>query len=185
MSRRIEGMRVYLRPMAAEDLDAVHSYASLESVSENQPWGPNSWEETKAYIEDVLVDAEELPQIRFVFAVILKEEEEVIGAGEIWFHDYDNLAGEIGYVFHPDHWGKGLARETAGLLLAFGFEEKRLHRIQATCSPYNARSKKLLEKLGMVQEGRIRDALRMNGGWRDSLLYSILEDEWRAGKEQT
>jgi RimJ/RimL family protein N-acetyltransferase len=185
MSRRIEGERIYLRPMAAEDLDAVHSYASLAVVSEHQPWGPNSWEETKSYIEDVLMDAAELPQIRFVFAIVLKETEAMIGAGEIWFHNYDNLAGEIGYVLHPDHWGKGLATETAELLLKFGFEEKRLHRIQATCSPDNTNSKKLLEKLGMVPEGKIRDALRLKNGWRDSLLYSILEDEWRGGKGKT
>lgn len=157
----------------------MHSYASQEIVSKHQPWGPNTWEKTKAYIEDVLTDANELPQIRFVFVVVLKETEKVIGAGELWFDNYDNLAGEIGYVLHPDYWGKGLATETAELLLEYGFQEKRLHRIQAKCGPDNKNSKKLLEKLGMAAEGRIRDALRMKGGWRDSLLYGILEDEWR------
>lgn len=184
MDKHIIGERIFLRAMRAEDMEAVHAYASQEIVSTHQPWGPNTWEETQAYIKDVLQDAAERPQNRFVFSVLLKDTEKVIGAGELWFNNYDNLSGEIGYVLHPDYWGKGLASETAELLLAFGFSEKRLHRIQATCAPANKNSQKLLERIGMVAEGRIRDALRIKGGWRDSLLYSLLEDEWRSGRKK-
>lgn len=175
----LENGRIYLREMLMGDLEAVHSYASLDKVTQFQAWGPNTLEDTRDYVEDVLKDANELPQRRFVWAVVLKETENVIGAGELWFESYFNKSGEIGYILHPDYWTIGIGSEVAQLLMAFGFEEKRLHRIQATCAPDNMGSQKLLEKIGMLREGRIRDALKMDEGWRDSLLYSILEDEWR------
>lgn len=65
------------------------------------------------------------------------------------------------------------------MLLKFGFEEKGLHRIEARCDPENIGSQKILEKVGMKKEGKLRQNLRMGNGWRDSLLYGILEGEWQ------
>jgi RimJ/RimL family protein N-acetyltransferase len=72
----------------------------------------------------------------------------------------------------------GYATEVSKLLIEFGFETLNLHRIFATCDPRNVGSYKVLEKIGMTKEGRIREDLLLKDGWRDSLLYSILEQEW-------
>lgn len=80
---------------------------------------------------------------------------------------------------HPAYWGQGFATEMANVLLAFGFEQLGMHRIFATCDPENIASFNVLEKAGFQSEGRIRDHLRINGGWRDSLIYSMLRDEWQ------
>ncbi len=66
----------------------------------------------------------------------------------------------------------------AGLMLKFGFEDLHLHRIYATCDPRNSGSSKVLTKIGMTYEGRLRDALLIKDGWRDSLVFSVLEQEW-------
>ncbi|GAA3412269.1 GNAT family protein [Paenibacillus hodogayensis] len=79
---------------------------------------------------------------------------------------------------HPDYWGKGIATEVANLLVNFGFKELHLHRIYATCDPRNIGSAKVLNKVGMTQEGRLRDALLIKDGWRDSLVFGILQHEW-------
>jgi RimJ/RimL family protein N-acetyltransferase len=73
----------------------------------------------------------------------------------------------------------GFATEVAKLLIEFGFRELNLHRIYATCDPRNIGSSKVLEKIGMSKEGRIREDLLIKDGWRDSLLFSILEQEWK------
>ena len=88
--------------------------------------------------------------------------------------------GEIGYCLRPDFWGRGCAAEAAGALLALGFEQLQLHRIQASCDPENAGSRRVLEKLGLQLEGRLRQNLQLRGQWRDSLQWSLLEHEWRA-----
>jgi RimJ/RimL family protein N-acetyltransferase len=87
-------------------------------------------------------------------------------------------SGYIGYLVHPDYQRQGVATEVAQLLLRFGFEELGLHRIEATCDPRNLASKRVLEKLGMTLEGTRRQNLLIRDGWRDSLLFGILEDEW-------
>jgi RimJ/RimL family protein N-acetyltransferase len=87
---------------------------------------------------------------------------------------------EIGFTLRRDRWGAGLATEASRLLLAFGFDQLGMHRIEATSHPDNVASIRVLEKIGMSLEGRIRDHLFVRGGWRDSLVFSILEPEWRA-----
>lgn len=103
----------------------------------------------------------------------------MIGVGECTIESFTNRIKEIGYVVHPDFWGKGIATAVSGRLIAFGFEELELHRIYATCDPRNRGSSRVLEKTGMKREGRMRENLLMKQGWRDSLLYSILEQEWK------
>lgn len=175
----LEGQRIGLRELVESDWNAVHDYASKPIVTRYQPWGPNTVEDSKAYIQEVLDDASQDPRTRFVFAVIELEEEKLIGAVEINIRDSFNLEGEIGYIIHPDYWGKGYATEAASLILDFGFANLKLHRIFATCDPKNIASSKVLEKIGMFKEGTLREHMRLrDGGWRDSFLYSILESEW-------
>ena len=76
-------------------------------------------------------------------------------------------------------WGKGYATEATKLMAAFGFDTLNLHRLQAACGPDSRASQRLLTRLGFTPEGRLRDHVFTNGAWRDSLLYSLLEDEWR------
>lgn len=169
---------VFLREMKEKDWIDVHAYASNEIVCKYQPWGPNSEEESKDFVKQVLEDARKGERTRFVFAIIEKENERMIGAGEFNIRDFQNKTGEIGYIVNPKFWGKGIATEVAKILIQFGFEKCNLHRIFATCDPRNIASSKVLEKVGMTQEGRMREDLYIKDGWRDSFLYSILEQEW-------
>lgn len=93
--------------------------------------------------------------------------------------DLTNKVGEVSYIVNPDYWNKGIATEATTMLIDFGFNQHQLHRIFATCDPRNIGSLKVLEKVGMVLEGRIRENLFIKYGWRDSLLYSVLEYEWK------
>lgn len=170
------GNRVTLRELQESDWVGVHSYASLPTVCMYQPWGPNSEEDSWEFVQQVISDSKEIPRSRFVFAVLL--ENKLIGSGEINIQDFIDRKGEIGYVVHPDFWGLGYATEIANILIAFGFTQLNLHRISATCDPRNIGSVKVLEKVGMMREGTIRDDFIIHDGWRDSHLYGILEYEW-------
>ncbi|MEK5333374.1 GNAT family N-acetyltransferase [Lysinibacillus sp. FSL W8-0992] len=170
------GERVILRELEQHDWKAVHEYASQPIVCQYQPWGPNSEKESYEFVTQVMLEATNMPRSRFVFAVM--EKERLIGAGEINIRDFTNRQGEIGYIIHPDYWAKGYATEVSKLLIEFGFSTLNLHRIFATCDPRNLGSAKVLEKIGMTQEGKLRQDLLLRDGWRDSLLYSILKHEW-------
>lgn len=168
--------KIQLREVKEEDWQSIHSYASIEEVCKYQPWGPNTEEESKAYVNDIIEDALVKPRTRYAYAIV--EEGSVIGVCELNIRDRTNERGEIAYILHPDRWGYGFASEAARTLLNFSFEELGLHKVSATCNPENNASKRVLAKLGMKKEGVLRDDLKMRDGWRDSLLFSILETEW-------
>lgn len=65
-----------------------------------------------------------------------------------------------------------------GELLTRGFGPLGLHRIHATCDPRNLASARVLAKLGMTHEGRHRHTALIRDGWRDSEVFSILDEEW-------
>ncbi|MED1864882.1 GNAT family protein [Fictibacillus nanhaiensis] len=171
--------RILFREIVAEDWRSIHQYASQEIVSQYQPWGPNLENDSIAYVNEVMNDAKKNPRIRYAFAIVENHSKKLIGAGELQITSLTNRVGEIGYVIHPDYWGKGFATETGQLLLKFGFEDVQLHRIFATCDPRNKASEKVLMKLDMKLEGKMRENILLKDGWRDSLLFSMLEHEWK------
>ena len=177
MIHNLTSVRILLREMEERDFVDVHKYASQEKVCQYQPWGPNTEQETVEFVKEVLEDAKKEPRSRFTYAVILQESGEMIGAGELTIQDETNRVGEIGYILNPTYWGLGLATEAAKLLIEYGMNELKLHRMYATCDPRNTASSRVLEKVGMRKEGQLREHLLMKDGWRDSFLYSILEQE--------
>jgi RimJ/RimL family protein N-acetyltransferase len=105
--------------------------------------------------------------------------------GELRVRSSIQRQGEISYVVHPRFWGQGIATEIGRQLLAEGFGDLGLHRIYATCDPRNHGSSRVLVKLGMTPEGRMRHTQWIRDGWRDSLIFSILEDEWFSAVRST
>lgn len=93
---------------------------------------------------------------------------------------------ELGYWIGRPFWGRGLATEAARAVLDHGFGTLGLHRIHAAYFAHNARSGRVLEKLGMRREGTLREHYLKWGRFTDSVVMGILRDEHealRAGHE--
>lgn len=78
----------------------------------------------------------------------------------------------LGYQVGRLHEGRGLMHEALVAAIDHAFRELRLHRIMANYRPENARSARLLERLGFSREGYARDYLFIDGAWRDHVLTS-------------
>jgi [ribosomal protein S5]-alanine N-acetyltransferase len=91
-------------------------------------------------------------------------------------------SAQIGYWMGEEHAGKGYMGAAIRLMLEHGFGVMRLNRIEAACIPDNERSIRVLEKAGFRREGLLRSYLRINGAWRDHLLYAITADDYRQAK---
>lgn len=91
---------------------------------------------------------------------------------------------EIGYILRREAWGKGHAREAVAAVIDYGFEALGLRRIFADADPDNEGSNRLLEALGFVREGRLRAEWETHIGVRDSLIWGLLAEEWRATRPQ-
>lgn len=80
----------------------------------------------------------------------------------------------IGYWMGETHAGRGHMHDALDAVIPYAFKVLRLHRIEAACIPDNARSIGLLEKVGFRREGYLRGYLKINGAWRDHVLYARL-----------
>jgi len=185
-------MGITLRRLEYEDWPAVHDWARLLDSCRYQAWGPNSEAETQAYVREAARLWHQRPQTSFPHAVLTglsvraastalagpsaPAAQEIIGLGDL--HLRGSGQGEIGYGIHPRAWGRGLATATARELLRIAFEEHGLHRVYATCDPRNVASARVLTKIGMTHEGRLRETALIRDGWRDSDLFAILVHEW-------
>jgi len=171
--------RLTLRQYAASDFEGVHAYSKDPETVRFMTWGPNTPEETRTFIELAISQQSETLRLNYHFVVTLRESDQIIGGCGIHLHRPEHRGAEIGYCFNKSFWHQGFATETAAALLKFGFLRLDLHRIIATCDPRNKGSEGVMKKNGMRKEARFIQELWQKGEWRDSLLYAILESEWR------
>ena len=178
----IETLRLVLRDFVDTDWKAMSEYARDPETVKYLPWGPNSEGQTIDFLRKTIEarDAALMSRRDYQFGIVLKEGDRLIGGMRITIQHPEHRNGDIGYVLHRSHWKKGLMTEAGRAILDFGFSKLGLHRIYATCDPANEGSARVLEKIGMKREGHLRDALWMKNDWRDSLLYAILHQDWKA-----
>ena len=174
----IQTANLILRPFQMSDIDDLHVFCSDLSNVEYMDWGPNTREQTEKFLAETTAPLEGKNPTVFNFAVTLKSSGTVIGSSSVWIRSDIHKQGGLGYILNKQFWRKGYGTELAAALVKFGFETLKFHRISATCFPHNLGSKHLLEKVGFKQEGYLREELYVRGQWRDSLLFSILENDY-------
>lgn len=176
-NRALRSERLMLRDFVETDEDAVHAYASDPLVTRFMGWGPNSPEDTRTFLCAAIEQAAAPVRTNFDLAITAVDSGSLLGGAALSVTSVENRRAEIGYVLQRDHWSKGLATEAATMLLRFGFGQLALRRISATCDPENLASSRVLQKAGLLFEGRMRSHLRVRGLWRDSLLYAAVCDD--------
>ncbi|WP_417453540.1 GNAT family N-acetyltransferase [Kiloniella sp.] len=114
--------------------------------------------------------------------VILAVEEKATGSfvGDLVLvlNDKASCQGEIGFVFNPQHQGKGYGYEAGRELIQFGFEAVGLHRIIGRCDPRNKASAGLLRKLDMQQEAHLVENVWTKGEWTSELIFALRRSQW-------
>jgi RimJ/RimL family protein N-acetyltransferase len=176
----LESERLLLRPFSADDFEALFAIQSRADVARWLYWEPRDAAEVRTGLQRRIKgssfrkDSDSLS-----FAVVLKATSEVIGEGSLFLLSAEHRQAEIGFVFHPDHHGRGYATETARLLLQLAFEEFGMHRVIGRLEPRNTASARLLERLGMRREAHFVENEFVKGEWQSELVYALLEHEWR------
>lgn len=173
--------RLRLRPFEEGDFDAVYAMESHPDVVRYLYWEPRTRDEARSALDRrVRMTSLDGDPAALRLAVILRGSGEVVGDFSLGLRSRRDRQGDIGFMFHPDHHGHGHATEAGRAVLALGFEVYDLHRIFGSCDARNAASARLMERLGMRLEARLRESEFVKGEWCDELIYAILVDEWRA-----
>ena len=172
----ITGKTVFLRH---PDISDYAEWATLraESAAFLRPWEP-TWPpddlERTAYRGRIRRYNQEIAAgTGFPFFVCAADKGTILGGitlGNI--RRGVSQCGQIGYWTGERHCGRGYMSEAVGLLCEHAFLARGLHRLEAACIPDNTRSIRILEKAGFEREGYLRSYLKIDGIWRDHLLYS-------------
>jgi [ribosomal protein S5]-alanine N-acetyltransferase len=184
------GRRLVLRPLVVEDFPAWQ-----EVRSRNADW-LLKWEPLRS------AGAPDPVQSRDAFAVRCgaRQRERQLGTGYGYgiFAD-GHFAGEInlsivqrgpfqsayvGYWIDEKHAGQGYMPEALVLLCNTAFEDLHLHRVQISIIPRNTASRRVVEKLGIRDEGVAQRYLEINGTWEDHIRYAITVEEWDARRDE-
>jgi Acetyltransferases, including N-acetylases of ribosomal proteins len=111
---------------------------------------------------------------------------DIIGMTRFYDIDEKNKRVSIGYTWYlPRVWGKVHNKECKLLLLTYAFEHLDFNRVAFEVAHQNIRSQKAVEKIGGVKEGELRKyAIRPDGVIRNTVIFSIINDEWPSKKER-
>jgi RimJ/RimL family protein N-acetyltransferase len=173
--------RLLLRTYEAGDFEAIHDLFSREDVCRYLPWEPMDRDQARAKLVQRLTQNHlEADGDPLVLAVVERATGRAIGELMLRLESVANRKGEIGWSFHPDVQGRGLATEGAREVLRLGFEVLGLHRIVAGADARNVASLRVMERLGMRREAHFVESDFYKGEWASEVVSAILEDEWRA-----
>ncbi|WP_245948081.1 GNAT family N-acetyltransferase [Paenibacillus sambharensis] len=174
--RFLAGNQVYLRPIELADTDWY--FNTLYDAETRRLTGTQkhfSREQIGRYIEGKAGDSSSV-----LLLIALCSDNTLIGDIAIQDIDPTNRNANIRIAINsPGNQGKGYGSEALRLMLGYGFGVLNLHRIELNVFAYNEHAMRVYEKVGFKREGVQRDALFYNHRYHDSILMSMLEDEFR------
>lgn len=172
--------RLVLRAFVSADAARLSELAGKRHIADTTVSIPHPYSPEQA-MEDIHKYTEEFKQgTGAFFAIALREApERLIGGALIKTIDRPNEQGELGYWIDEASAGKGYATEAAQAILEYGFNVEGLNRICACHMVRNTASGRVLARIGMQQEGRMRQLIKKWDIFEDVLLWSILREEYR------
>ena len=177
-SSLLKGATVCLKPAQEEDRELIRPLAKDQRL----------WEFTKTLLIDDSYDRQfdlyfdealRLPELGGR-AFIIRTNNTILGMTRLFNVEWKDKRLEIGHTWYiPSVWGKVYNKECKLLLLQYAFEHLGFSRVEFRVAHQNIRSQRAVEKIGGVKEGVLRKfAIRNDGSRRDTVVFSIIDDEW-------
>lgn len=182
---KIETDRLILRRFKIEDADVMYrNWASDDEVTKYLTWPTHAnVNVTRAVLED-WIQKYNNPDY-YNWAIELKQIGELIGNLSVVKHEEKTGSATIGWCMGKRWWGQRIMPEAARAVLQFLFEEVGFNRIAAQHDKENAKSGRVMQKIGMIREGTLRASGKNNQGIVDEVYYSILKDDYEANQSES
>ena len=170
--------RLKLVATCAEHGDALWA-AARTSIAELRPWMPWAIDPHHGDTLAFALAAEKQWDAGAGWNFTIVENEDVIGSVGLDNFDAAVNACNLGYWLRTDRTGRGLMTEAAARVVAFGWDDIGLHRIELRAARANVASARVADKLGFRREGLLRDGSRGADGYHDTYLYALLSSDPR------
>jgi RimJ/RimL family protein N-acetyltransferase len=172
----LDGDRLRLRAFRDGDLEALYAIYSDPKVMRYwsyPPWTDHA--QAAAYLSRAL--AEPVTDSMLAWAITKHDDDVLIGTVTLYQIDSAQGRAEVGYALATAHWGRGYAQEALRLAFEHAFAVLQLRRIEADVDPRNHASCRLLERLGFLREGLLRQRWTVAGELQDSAIHGLLRGE--------
>lgn len=170
--------RLRLRRTHADDADALYAIHSDPQVM--RYWSSPAWTERQQAVEKLTDIERQLAEMDvYVWGIALRNSDLLIGSTALFALQREQGRAEIGYSLGSQYQGMGLGQEALRAVLGFAFDTLDLRRIEADIDPRNLPSMKLVERLGFVREGLLRERWQVAGETADTALYGLLRQDYR------
>lgn len=176
----VETARLVIRELAEDDLDALHAWRKHPAYRRHLPMPPQTRAAVEEELHAILRDQIDHRRLRWLLGVVERKSGRLMGEAILKLAPaLRHRQAEIGWAVAEDLKGKGYATEIGRALLDAAFGPFQLHRVFAMCSTENVGSRRVMEKLGMREEGTLREHFRSRERWWSSHLYALLASEYR------
>lgn len=169
--------RLILRELVESDARRFFEIETAPGVSRYLTRFYHHEDDALEYVRGMMVEAQEVPRLAFDLAITFHGE--MIGRCGMKRDDAEPADAMFWYVLHPAHHGQGYATEAARALIAYAFEELRLHRVWADVDPRNPASLRVCERLGLRKEAHHIENVYIRDEWCDTVIYAMLRREWQ------
>ncbi len=187
---RLYGKRVMLRPLAASDFPAWRE-VRVRNEDWLVPWepkrpvtSPDPTRERSAFEARCAArERERQSDHAYPFGVFVDQQL----AGEVNINNIVRGAlqsGTVGYWIDQARAGHGYIAEAVAVLIRYAFDDLMLHRLEVCIVPRNTNSRRVMDKLGLRDEGLAERFLEINGTWEDHVRYAITAEEWSARRDE-
>lgn len=180
----LEGTLVRLEPLDYEHIPALLDAAAYPEIWHYLPFNGTDRAAFEAELKTAVLKRRAGEQ--YPFTVRRLADSAVVGHTRFFDIYPEHKKLEIGWTWYrPDVWGTGVNTECKLLLLTYCFEVLATNRVQLKTRDVNARSAAAIKKIGATYEGKLRkDRVLWDGTTRDSLMFSIIDEEWLEVKER-
>ena len=179
---RLAGKSIVLREFRPDDGNALFKVYGDPDTTKHLSFEPKTTNQAEAIVQAAIESASAEPRAEYMLAVADPDTDELVGVGRLGLGEHQS--GQIGFALRKDRWGHGEGVEIVKLFQRLAFEELDLHRVWGARSPLNEPSGRTMRAAGMIEEGTIRGHLFTRGAWRDSVVHSILSNEYFDGYVQ-
>jgi RimJ/RimL family protein N-acetyltransferase len=173
--------RLLLRPFSMDDAPAVKDLAGEYEIAATTATIPHPYEDgmAEAWIGTHQEAFEKGEAVSL--AIALRSGGQLLGAIGLGINQANSLA-EMGYWIGKPYWNRGYCTEAAGAVLEYAFSELGLNRVQARHMTKNPASGRVMQKIGMQYEGRLRQQIKRWDAFEDAEMYAILREDYRSRK---
>jgi RimJ/RimL family protein N-acetyltransferase len=172
----LDTTRLVLRPFEPGDAPAVQQLAGHRAVAATTLNIPHPYPDGAAQEWVAGHAAAAAAERSLTWAIVRRDGDLLMGAISMRLVSA-HRRGDLGYWLGVPYWNQGFMTEAARRVIAFGFDELGLHRIQASALPRNTGSWRVMEKADMQREGVQRGYALKAGTFEDVVVYAVLRTD--------